>query len=453
MRSRSLPRSRLDALVPSLVAEQALVALVPATGDLKWAGAAAWDVARAAAQSDRRVALVDLWLEDPRLHEVVGLSPTEGIVDAFEYDVSLTKTAHEIDHVFFIAGGSATAHPGDLFANPRWQKLHGGFRVEGALFLLYLSAGALVRLSAIPDGLLVLAPEGFEPESSIGQGITAAMERGIPLLGVVRERWTAPTAALPAPSPPERRRVRSAVAIGAGTPPRRRTRPAVIVVTLAAGASGGWALLARGAEHRPIAPAATPQPSPSPSPSPSPALATAPTPPARRADSLPWTMQLAAYARLDKALALGDRLAAGGITPFVTPIALEGGRGRDGGAGGGRGGGGGGGGSATVWYRVLAGAYPTRDSALAARRTVWRRGLAARGQGDALHAPYTLALGREAAADSLRARGIPAVPWGPPPGRLLVGAFETPEQASLTEARLQRAGLRATLIIRMGTRP
>src|SRR5438105_1274825 len=177
---RPLPRSRLDALVPSLLTGQALVALVPATGDHAWAAGAAWDVARAAARGDGRVALADLWLERPTLHEVVGLSPAEGIVDAFEYDVSLNKAAHEVDRVFFIAAGTVTAHAGDLFANPRWRKLHGGFRSEDALLLLYLSAGALARLSTVPDGLIVLSADGYEPESSIGQGITAAMERGIP---------------------------------------------------------------------------------------------------------------------------------------------------------------------------------------------------------------------------------------------------------------------------------
>src|SRR3989454_12827606 len=70
----------------------------------------------------------------------------------------------EIDHVFFIAAGTATSHAGELFANPRWRRLHGGFRVEGALLLLYLSAGALARLSAVPDGLLVLSPDGFRSE-------------------------------------------------------------------------------------------------------------------------------------------------------------------------------------------------------------------------------------------------------------------------------------------------
>ena len=422
MTVRPLPRSRLDALVPSLVTGQALVALVPATGDLKWAAGAAWDVARAATLSDRRIALVDLWLEQPTLHETVGLTPTEGIVDAFEYDVSLTKAAHEVDRVFFIAAGTVTAHAGDLFANPRWKKLHAGFRVEDALLLLYLSAGALARLSAVPDGLIVLSPDGYEPESSIGQGITAVMERGVPLLGVVRERWT--PAAAPGPDPrsvaPPPGRISAAVR----RPVHRLARPAVVAATLAAGAAGGWALLARGAEHRraaappPVAPVrARP-------------IAAAP---ARRVDSLAWTVQLAAYARLDKALALADRLAADGVTPFVTPVALDD-RGR----------------GSAVWYRVLAGAFPTRDSAVGARAGMWKDGLAARGQGDVLRAPYSFSLSDGAPAPSrLRARGIPVVPWGSG-SRLLAGAFETPEQASLLEARLKRAGVQARLVTRMG---
>jgi len=416
---RPLPRSRLDVLVPSLVTGQALVALVPATGDLKWAAGAAWDVARAAALADRRIALVDLWLEHPTLHETVGLTPTEGIVDAFEYDVSLTKAAHEVDRVFFIAAGTVTARAGDLFANPRWKKLQGGFRVEDALLLLYLSAGALARLSAVPDGMIVLSPDGYEPESSIGQGITAVMERGVPLLGVVRERWT-PEADPRSVAPPPGR-----VSAAVRRPSHRLARPALVAATLAVGAAGGWGLLARGAEHRR---APTPLPA-SPAPVRARPVAAAP---ARQVDSLPWTVQLAAYARLDKALALADRLAADGVTPFVTPIALD-----DPGGG------------STVWYRVLAGAFPTRDAAVGARSGMWKHGLAARGQGDVLRAPYSFSLGdRAPPAGRLRARGIPAVSWGTG-SRLLAGAFETPEQASLLEARLKRAGVQATLVTRI----
>src|SRR5207244_3164046 len=130
-----------------------------------------------------------------------------------------------------------------------------------ALLLLYLSAGALARLSTVPDGLIVLSADGYEPESSIGQGITAAMERGIPLLGVVRERWT--PLATPAPPsdpravapPPGRISAATRPGIRAGAS-HRLARPVVVAVTLAAGTAGGWALLARGAEQRAPVPAA-----------------------------------------------------------------------------------------------------------------------------------------------------------------------------------------------------
>ena len=94
---RQLPLSRLGHLIPPLVQGQALVALVPTTADLVWAAKAAWDIARIAARGGRRVALVDLGVEEPALHQTVGLTPSDGIVDAFEYGVSLTKAAHEVD--------------------------------------------------------------------------------------------------------------------------------------------------------------------------------------------------------------------------------------------------------------------------------------------------------------------------------------------------------------------
>lgn len=415
MTARPLPRSRLGNLMPSIVEAQALVALVPATGDLKWAAAAAWDVARAAAQHGRRVALVDLWIEEPKLHEPVGLTPTDGIVDAFEYGVSLTKAAHEVDGVFFIAAGAYTAHAGDLFGHERWRKLHGGFRVEGALLLLYLSAGAVVRLATVPDGLIVLSPDGFEPESSIGQGVTAALERGIPLLGVVRERWTPVSVAPPPGTRPPHPRPSG----------RRRGRFVALAATLAAGAAGGWVLLPRGAERKPAA-AVTPPPAT--------AAPARPAPPAPRADSMPWTVQLAAYGTLEKALALADRVAAEDLPAFVTPITLEGRRGT------------------AVWYRVLVGAFTTRDRAAAARTTLWERRVAPKGQGDLLWAPYSFAVKGFTRTDSLRARGIPAVRWGEE-GRLLVGAFETRDQATVAEAQLKRAGVPATLVTRTGTTP
>jgi len=100
---------------------------------------------------------------------------------------------------------------------------------------------------------------------------------------------------------------------------------------------------------------------------------------------------------------------------------------------------------------VLAGSYATRAGAADARADLWRRGAAAEGIGDLLRAPYSYRAPADALLDSLRRRGLPAVRWPAGGDAILLGAFETPEQAAFTQAALARAGVRATLLPRMGT--
>jgi hypothetical protein len=412
---RQLPLSRLGHLVPPLVDNAALVALVTVTNDAQWAAKAAWDIARIAARDGRRVALVDLCLENPALHETVGLHATEGIVDAFEYGVSLNKAAHEVTGVFIIPAGSETANPAEVYAHARWPKLQAGFRSEGALLLALLPLTGLAQLSAAPDGVLVLAPEGVSPEF--------ALPGDVPLLGVVRDRWLPSS---PRMSPP-------ALTMPVADGPRRGLRVALAALVVAAVAVGGWALLARARESFVAPPAAPPAPTAPPAPSSS----TTSTPstnlhrqPVARLDTLGWTIQLAAYASLDKALAHADRLAAdAGVPALVTPVPQSG--------------------NGPVWYRVLAGSYATRAAAGTARAGWWRRGVTAEGVGDLLLAPYSYHAPAGASLDTLRRRGLPAVRWSN--GVILLGAFEAPEQAAYTQAALKRAGVRANLLPRMGT--
>ncbi|MGH7528856.1 MAG: hypothetical protein ACREMN_00590, partial [Gemmatimonadales bacterium] len=222
---RQLPLSRLGHLVPPLVDGQALVALVVATAERAWSAKAAWDIARIAARDGggRRVALVDLRLDEPSLHETVGLEPGDGIVDAFEYGVSLARAAREVDGVFFISAGSDTARPADFYANARWRRLHTGFRFEGALLLLYVSPAGLEQLSATtpPDGVIVLAPEGLDPGSTVAAAIAVAQERGTVLLGVARDRWMPASHDASVPPPP---------LWPEPPPPRRGARPAFVAL-------------------------------------------------------------------------------------------------------------------------------------------------------------------------------------------------------------------------------
>jgi cell division septation protein DedD len=410
--ARQLPLSRLGHLVPPLVDDAALVALVTMTNDLPWAAKAAWDIARIAARDGRRVALVDLCLETPALHEIVGLHATEGIVDAFEYGVSLNKAAHEVTGVFIIPAGSETANPAEVYAHARWPKLQAGFRSEGALLLALLPLAGLAQLSAAPDGVLVLAPEGVSPEF--------ALPRDLPLLGVVRDRWLPSS---PRVSPPS-------MTVPVEHEPRRGLRLALAALVVAALAVGGWALLARARESAIVAP--PPARAPLPAPPPAPASAPLPAPTKAtipKADTLGWTIQLAAYASLDKALAHADRLAAdAGVPALVTPVPQSG--------------------NGPLWYRVLAGSYATRAAAGSARAALWHRGVASEGVGDLLLAPYSYHAPAGVSLDSLRSRGLPAVRWST--GVILLGAFEGPEQAAYTQAALRRAGVRANLLPRMG---
>jgi len=412
---RQLPLSRLGHLVPPLVNDAALVALVTLTDDMPWAAKAAWDIARIAARDGRRVALVDLCLEHPALHEVVGLSTTEGIVDAFEYGVSLNKAAHEVTGVFIIPAGSDTAHPAEVYGHARWPKLQAGFRSEGALLILLLPLAGLAQLSTTPDGVFALAPEGLAPNF--------ALPRDIPLLGVVRDRWLPSNPRL---SPP-------AMPVPIAEQPRRGLRVAVGALVVAGLAVGGWALLARARESAavPRHPAATVPLAPATStPSTTSTNLHHPPPPPVRLDTLGWTVQLAAYASLDKALAHADRLAAdAGVPALVTPVPQ--------------------GGKGPMWYRVLAGSYATRAAAGTARASLWRRGLAAEGVGDLVLAPYSYHAPAGASLEQLRRRGLPAMRWSN--GVILLGAFVGPDQAAYTQAALKRAGVRANLLPRMGT--
>jgi len=440
---RDLPRTYLDRLAPALLADHTLIFLIPATADGDWAVAAAWDVARAAA-AGRRVALVDLQLDHPALDARADDATAEGIVDAFEFGVSLTHVARPQTPptLHFIPVGTAPSSAAAVWGNPRWERLRRGFEREGALLLAYAPAQALPELAALPDGVIVLAPRGYDPET---QPLPALEQAGVAILGVVRDeaadapypapprsggrptgdRWPATddriwTAHLIRPSAVEGRHR------GRFPPWRRGAAIGGAVVLLAI-----LVLTFRspGTERR--APVAVDR------------SGEADTPSAgRRApatDTLFYSAQVAAFSDLDQAMAHAAEIDGPGRPAFVTPIVV--------------------GRNANLWYRVLVGALETAEAAQALLRDLWAGGDAVRGQGTILRTPQALEVSVHPDPDdardatrALRARGVPAyiVP-GPDGGaRVLVGAFEAPEQARLADSLLAAAGVTGALVTRTG---
>jgi len=317
-----------------------------------------------------------------------------------------------------------------VLAHPRWKKLHAGFKAEGALLLVYLSAGALASLSVIPDAVIVLAPSGFDLTSPLARDVQAAQVDGAMLLGVVRDRWTPPPMPVPLEEripgelPPEAPRPSGGrwIALGVG---------AVVVLAAATGAWLRWQ--SRGAAAPTSPPAAdqvtTGEPAATPAAPVEPA-ADEPIAPSGPVDTLAFTVQLAAYANVVNALAHADELAAAGTSALVAPVTPAGSR--------------------VVWYRVFAGGWTDRASAAAGRDSLWMRGLARRGEGEVVRAPLVLALGGSQDAAALRRQGFPATAHG---RGLVIGAFESAEQAAPAAQQLSRAGIPASLVPRLERTP
>ncbi|HET7248225.1 MAG TPA: SPOR domain-containing protein [Gemmatimonadales bacterium] len=414
MTLRPLSRSRLDRVAP-LLNGSALVALVPATDDIAWAAEAAWGVARAAATGGsgkrREVALVDLCLETPLLHAVKHAAAAPGITEAFTHETPLNDIAQDIDGVHFLPAGTPESDAVTVRSAARWRRLHAGFRNEGALLLVCLPADHLDELGADPEGVIALAPGGVDLGSTTGRALLAARDRGVELLGVVRERWSAALPAVPATGKPRVRHGLVAFALAA-----------VVVAAL---------LFATSRPRTPVQPpaasAAVARETFGTARSPATAEPVVPLPVLPATDSSAWMLQLAAYGAPNRALSHVDRLVAADLPAVISPLTPDV--------------------SGAVWYRVLAGTYRTREEATAARRTLWRRGLAARGEGTPVFAPYSVALAQPSDADRLRGVGFAGVRWGEH-GPVLVGAFEHPEAASVTLTALQHAGIAAKLIQR-----
>ncbi len=455
--------------VPEPPASAALVALVPASDDLDAAAVAAWEYARRVANGGRRVALIDCYVDAPRLHTVTGESNEDGIVDVFEYGASLSRIARAQPEgtLFFVPAGTFSPHPAGMMASPRWRRLAAGFRHEDAVMLLFLPPDCLGVLACDVDGLVALAPESLDADLGGSPEIRAAVERGIPLLttfGGTTE--TAPVVPAPSPvAPPPRHAAPPRTADA--EPPRARTpppaeptrgrarwpdappeRPAlrrpfeseeprhrvvwfVLVPLLAVAAAVAVYRLPLGSGG-----ADTAQPS----------AALPPLPPAYRTlvphavDTLSFAVQIAAWTSFPQAVEDADTIEGRGFLPMIAPVRVR----------------------RTLWYRVDVGPVASQGAADSLLGVVRRSGLDGSGSATVVQVPLSFALKRVATPLAarlerarLRSAGVAAFVLGQADGsyRLFAGAFDQPAAAAYLDSLLTSTGNAGPLGPRVGFRP
>jgi hypothetical protein len=423
-------------IAANLFADRWVVAITALTDDSEWATAAAWSVARAAAATGRRTALIDLYLDDPRLHTHAIRPLDTGIVDAFLFGASLQHVASqdENQNLHFIGVGTPTANAREVLENERWERLSRGFRKEEAVLFLFMPASGLDSLSLCPDLIIALSPRGLDAAGPRDPSLRSAIDRGFTLAVVTDPdvqddgSGVAQDEALDS-SKDKQRKVLLPLSVAVVT---------ILVV--------GAILLTSGRETTQSTPhaqggnnaAAAPQNYES-SPRDEQDLPVVPTP-SGPVDTLAFSIQVAAWARLNEAFEHYTELVDAGVPATISAVPRD---------------------STRVWYRVFAGAVGGGSAADRYRDSLRSRGIIGAVRGVLANTPHAFLLGtypdsvsgrRE--VQGLRESGIPAYIVSMPDGsvQVLFGAFESPNQAELADSVLPESGrsLSKVLVTRVG---
>lgn len=422
MTVRDLRRSEFLASLPDQLQSAFVVFLVNADPDAARVAADAWAVARALA-AERRTCLVDLCVTRPVLAPERTAPEGEGIVDAFLYGVSLPRVAVEqtTPGLFVISAGTHTAQPEPIWRNVRWGRLARGFAAERAALMLLGPVEAVAAFPTTPDTVILLSAADVEPPGRM----IALAEAGVPVVRVIPDAPPRHARRDPVPEPS---------APAAAPKPRRARRrwwmAAAGLVVL--GSAGAVALEVLGASPgRGIPPSpATPAGSP-----PAPAD---PPPRSAEGDSLFYAVQVAAFTSAENAVERATDYWEAGWTATVSPVRL----GRQG-----------------TWHRLLVGALPGPLEAEATLERLWADGLLEPRNGAILRTPLALEVATspdsasaETALAGVRGAGSAGYIVRALDGtyRILVGAFETPEQAARADSILDTTDLQGTIVRRAG---
>jgi hypothetical protein len=166
-----------DEGAPELDASGPVVLLLAAADHLAWAADAAVALGTAWARDGRRIVLADLHLENPVLHERVGVANLEGVADVFLYGASIARSARPVRGrgFYLISAGTYEPDAEAVYRHPRWPKLVAGFRDANASLILFAPAEtadleALARW--VDDAVLLGTPRApFDPGPLADAGV------------------------------------------------------------------------------------------------------------------------------------------------------------------------------------------------------------------------------------------------------------------------------------------
>lgn len=162
-----------------------VVVLLGAEEDREWTAAAAVEMAECWAQAGNKVVLMDLHLQDPRLHAAVGQQNLDGVVDVFLYGASLARTARPVPGrgFFLISAGTYTAEIDALWRHPRWERVVAGFAEAGATLLVFAPPEALdlVEHLSPPPEIVVLGGGRVLPLPALPRAVVTPTRHAVPL--------------------------------------------------------------------------------------------------------------------------------------------------------------------------------------------------------------------------------------------------------------------------------
>lgn len=169
---------------PSLLPESGrgrivVLAAVPSSETGLWAGWTTMALAGHWASLGLRIFLMDLGLQSPVLHKILGVENDEGVSDAFLYGASIQRIARPAleGAIFFAPAGTASGDPEEVLNHSRWEDLVGGFSEADATLLLYLPTGlpGADKIFELASDIVFLGSEGEDSSAHLGPAAVKVM--------------------------------------------------------------------------------------------------------------------------------------------------------------------------------------------------------------------------------------------------------------------------------------